>query len=65
MKLKLTDGHSLITVFFSEDVDAKDCRDIRLSPRPVTTALNLALKRLGVESGLWPVPNGVALEGVK
>ena len=44
----------------------KDCSDIRNSPRPVSTALTLATKRLGVEMGLHPAPApAVALEGLK
>ena len=68
MKLNLISmpsGQS-VQVSFCEVMDRKDCSDIRNSPRPVSTALTLATKRLGVEMGLHPAPApAVALEGLK
>lgn len=60
MKLKVTDGASMIEVFFSEDADRKDCERIRHSKMPVSKAFELAKKRLGVVSGIHPV----GLEGI-
>ena len=49
MKLHLTDGLSRITVFFDVIEDMRDIQNIRSSARPVSTAFNIAMKRLGVE----------------
>ena len=55
-----------VQVNFCEVQDRQDCHNIRNSPRPVSTALALANKRLGVESGMHPAPApAVALEGLK
>lgn len=59
MKLNLTDGKSRVSVFFDQP---KEQNAIRNSKMPVSKALELAKKRLGVDC-LWPCP-GQALEGL-
>lgn len=68
MKLNLISMPSCtpVQVNFCEVQDHDDCENIRKSPRPVSTALKLAQKRLDVEVGLHPAPApAVALEGLK
>ena len=63
MKLRLTDGKSQFTIHFDERMDFKDCATIRESKQPISKAMALAKKRMGVVSGVFPIPVN-ALEGL-
>lgn len=51
MHIKLTDGKSTVTTYFDDEQQDQ----IRTSNRPVSTAFSIAKKKLGVESGIWPL----------
>ena len=56
MQMKLTDGQSELVLTFCEQLDAKVCKNIRTSPRPITTAMKYAKHKLPEGMKFYPLP---------